>query len=100
MRHKFSARFRNVENSVIGSQESGVLFLLMNWKCCGKKLKQKRYRHIKITKVIMTTKEKIMQVIETRISPVLQSHGGDVSFVNFDEVSGTLYVELVGACGT
>ena len=48
----------------------------------------------------MTTKEKIMQVIETRISPVLQSHGGDVSFVNFDEVSGTLYVELVGACGT
>ena len=48
----------------------------------------------------MTTKEKIMQVIETRISPVLQSHGGDVSFVNFDEVSGTVYVELVGACGT
>ena len=48
----------------------------------------------------MTTQEKIMETIKTTISPALQSHGGDVSFVSFDETSGTLRVELVGACGT
>lgn len=48
----------------------------------------------------MTVKERVMEVIDSKISPLLQSHGGDVTFVNFDEASGILYVELVGACGT
>lgn len=48
----------------------------------------------------MTTQEKIQEVIDTRISPLLQSHGGDVSFVSFDDKTGTLVVQLVGACGT
>ena len=45
----------------------------------------------------MTVQEKIMDAISTKVSPALQSHGGDVSFVSFDEESGTLYVDLVGS---
>jgi len=48
----------------------------------------------------MTTQEKIMEVIRTKVSPALQSHGGDVSFINFDEASGVLSLRLVGSCGT
>ena len=48
----------------------------------------------------MTVQEKIMDAITTKVSPALQSHGGDVSFIKFDEESGTLYVELIGSCGT
>lgn len=48
----------------------------------------------------MPTQEKIMEVLSTKISPALQSHGGDVTFVSYDEASGTLCVELTGACGT
>lgn len=48
----------------------------------------------------MTTQEKIIDVIKTKISPALQSHGGDAAFVSFDDASGTLLVELTGACGT
>lgn len=48
----------------------------------------------------MTTQEKIMEAIASKVSPALQSHGGDVAFVSFDEASGTLCVELTGACGS
>lgn len=48
----------------------------------------------------MSTQEKIIEVLTTKISPALQSHGGDVCFVSYDEASGTLCVELTGACGT
>lgn len=48
----------------------------------------------------MSTQEKIMDVLSTKISPSLRSHGGDVEFVSFDDASGTLCVELKGACGT
>ena len=44
----------------------------------------------------MTVQEKIMDAINTKVSPALQTHGGDVSFISFDEESGTLYVELIG----
>jgi len=47
----------------------------------------------------MTPKEKIIEVISTKISPALQSHGGDVDFIGFDEASGELSVKLTGACG-
>lgn len=48
----------------------------------------------------MSTLEKITEVLDTKISPALQSHGGDVRFVSYDEASGTLCVELTGACGS
>ncbi|MCF0247077.1 MAG: NifU family protein [Synergistes sp.] len=48
----------------------------------------------------MTTEEKIKDVLTKFVSPRLQLHGGDCSFVRFDEPTGTLYVSMVGACGT
>ena len=48
----------------------------------------------------MTTEEKIQKVIEEKITPALQTHGGDVTFENFDEETGILTVSLIGACGT
>ena len=41
-----------------------------------------------------------MDAISTKVSPALQSHGGDVSFVSFDEESGTFIADLVSSCGT
>lgn len=34
------------------------------------------------------------------IRPALQMDGGDINVVNFDESSGVVEVELVGACGS
>jgi Fe-S cluster biogenesis protein NfuA len=48
----------------------------------------------------MTTEEKIKETIAKTISPALQTHGGNVSFEGFDEANGTLFVKLIGACGT
>jgi len=48
----------------------------------------------------MTTQEKIQKVIDEKISPALAAHGGNVTFENFDEASGVLTVELIGACGS
>lgn len=43
--------------------------------------------------------QKIESLIEERVRPVLQSHGGDIEFIAFDETSGVVTVSLVGACG-
>ncbi|NLI96737.1 MAG: NifU family protein [Synergistaceae bacterium] len=48
----------------------------------------------------MTATEQILKVIEEEIKPALQSHGGDIEFVGFEESEGKLSVRLVGACGT
>lgn len=48
----------------------------------------------------MSTQEKILAILSNVIAPSLRSHGGDVEFVSYDEASGTLCVELKGACGT
>ncbi len=48
----------------------------------------------------MTTEEKIKEVLTSKVSPALQMHGGDCSFVKYDEQSGTAYVEMHGACGS
>lgn len=48
----------------------------------------------------MTTEEKIKKVLNEKINPALATHGGGATFVNFDEESGVLTVELVGACGS
>lgn len=41
--------------------------------------------------------EKIIKQLE-KIRPHLQMDGGDVEFISYDEVSGTLNVKLQGAC--
>ena len=45
----------------------------------------------------MTTEEKIKKAIE-KIRPMLQSDGGDVQFVNWDEKTGIVDVTLIGMC--
>ena len=45
-----------------------------------------------------TTAEKIAEVLETNVRPIIESHGGGIEFMGFDEVSGVLKVELRGAC--
>lgn len=41
--------------------------------------------------------DKIKKVLD-KIRPSLQMDGGDVHFINFDEKSGALKVELMGHC--
>lgn len=48
----------------------------------------------------MTTVEKIKDVLDNKVSPALQTHGGYCSFVRYDEPTATLYVAMEGACGT
>ncbi|MBI2459041.1 MAG: NifU family protein [Parcubacteria group bacterium] len=45
----------------------------------------------------INAEKKIKQALE-KIRPSLQMDGGDVHFVNFDELSGVLKVELMGHC--
>ena len=47
----------------------------------------------------MTINEKIVEVIETKIRPALESHGGGIEFMGFDSAAGVLTVQLTGACG-
>lgn len=42
--------------------------------------------------------ELIAKIIELRIKPVIQSHGGDIRFVSYDARVKTVWVELQGAC--
>ena len=48
----------------------------------------------------MTIEEKIQTVIDKKITPALQAHGGNVQFDDYDNENGILYVTLTGACGT
>lgn len=43
------------------------------------------------------TEDKINEALE-KVRPALQMDGGDVKFVNWDEKSGIVRVELVGMC--
>jgi Fe-S cluster biogenesis protein NfuA len=46
----------------------------------------------------MKTQEQIQEVLES-IRPALRSDGGDVEFIDFDEVAGVLQLRFLGACG-
>jgi len=45
-----------------------------------------------------TTAEKIAEVLETNVRPIIESHGGGIEFMGYDETSGVLKVELFGVC--
>lgn len=45
----------------------------------------------------MNIKEKILVFLE-KVRPSLQMDGGDIEFVNFNEVTGALEVQLTGHC--
>ena len=40
--------------------------------------------------------KKIIQLIDEKVQPTIESHGGQIIFVRFDE--GTVFLELKGAC--
>ncbi len=42
--------------------------------------------------------EKIVQVIESEVRPALESHGGGIEFMSFNETDGVLKVSLTGMC--
>ena len=44
--------------------------------------------------------DRINEVVTNEIRPALQSHGGDIEIVNFDEETGQVSAKLQGACGT
>ncbi len=44
-------------------------------------------------------KTAVLEAIEA-IRPALQADGGDIALVDVDEETGTVSVELVGACGS
>ncbi len=46
----------------------------------------------------MPPDELIAKIIELRIRPVIQSHGGDIRFVSYTPDSKTVWVQLQGAC--
>lgn len=46
----------------------------------------------------MTLSEKIQIVLKQHIQPQLEQHGGGINFVDFDEPSGKLEVNLLGMC--
>jgi len=49
---------------------------------------------------MMITEEKILETIDSKIRPALQSHGGDIDYSGFDEENRIVKVRLTGACGS
>ena len=47
----------------------------------------------------MSVRDRIVEVLES-IRPAIQSDGGDVELLGFDEDSGVVEVRLMGACET
>jgi Fe-S cluster biogenesis protein NfuA len=43
-------------------------------------------------------KERIEKVIESDVRPIIESHGGGIEFLSFDDASGVVKVELTGVC--
>lgn len=48
----------------------------------------------------MVSREKVVEVVEKEIKPMLMAEGGSIEVVEVDEKSGTVQVKLLGACGT
>lgn len=47
----------------------------------------------------MPLREKVEEVVEKDIRPALMRDGGDIQVVEVDEDSGTVKIQLLGACG-
>lgn len=47
----------------------------------------------------MVSKEKVVEVVEKEIKPLLLRDGGSIEVVDVDEKSGIVQVKLLGACG-
>jgi Fe-S cluster biogenesis protein NfuA len=42
--------------------------------------------------------ERIVGVLESDVRPIIESHGGGIEFMGFDETNGVLRVQLTGLC--
>lgn len=40
----------------------------------------------------------IKEIIAARVRPFVQEDGGDIKFINFDEESGTVFLQMKGSC--
>ena len=47
-------------------------------------------------KLLTDIEKSIVELLETRVKPVVASHGGEISFKSFK--NGTVYLELKGSC--
>ena len=47
-----------------------------------------------------TLKEQIIQILNDKVAPELELHGGSVEFVSVDEAGETVKVKFHGACKT
>jgi Fe-S cluster biogenesis protein NfuA len=47
-------------------------------------------------KTLTEIEKSIIEILETRVKPVVASHGGEISFNSFK--NGTVYLELKGSC--
>ena len=43
--------------------------------------------------------QKIQDVIASDVRPAIESHGGGIDFIGFDDAKGVLTVQLTGVCG-
>ena len=48
---------------------------------------------------VMSLREKVEEVVEKDIRPALMRDGGNIAVIDVDEGSGTVKVQLLGACG-
>lgn len=42
--------------------------------------------------------EQILELLETRVRPAVAQDGGDIVYRGFDSASGTVYLNMRGAC--
>jgi len=42
----------------------------------------------------------IKEIIDTRVRPYVQEDGGDITYIDFAEDEGVVYVDMKGACAT
>lgn len=47
----------------------------------------------------MVSKEKVLEVVEKEVKPLLLRDGGSIEVISVDEKSGVVQVKLLGACG-
>jgi Fe-S cluster biogenesis protein NfuA len=40
----------------------------------------------------------IKELLETRIRPAVQEDGGDIKYINYDDITGVVTVQLAGSC--
>lgn len=48
----------------------------------------------------MVPKQKVIEVVEKDIKPMLMAEGGSIEVVDVNEKEGIVMVRLLGACGT